>query len=203
MQVDTFLAQLAAERRHERARSRQPISLSEGFTLQTDLEVAVRNRWFISPVFAQALFPPRAACFGVPDNDNEQVSSWAALYGDTCNWALFPSPQCPVLEINLSLARHSLEWLAHHEGWDWRRTLRFGAGNLWFAVLRPPGRETRLRATRLPGLRLLYNNNASLLIPPSRIRDESRLEYVDPRAPLGEAPHSLFVPSSAGEPPWR
>lgn len=200
MHVETFLAQLAAERRHHQACSRNPINLSNGFNLDPNLELSIRNSWFISPVFAQALFPPRAACVGVPANDPEQISYWAALYGDTCNWGLFPSPQCPVLEINLSLARHSLEWIAHQDGWDWRRTLRFRAGNLWFAMLRPPSGEIRLRATRLPGLRLLSNTNSSLLVPPSQILGESRLEYDDLVSRPAEAPASLFAPGIGEEP---
>lgn len=193
MQTEIFLAQLAAERRHEQARSRKAIHPPKDFALQPDLELAVRRRWFVSPVFAQTIFPPRAACVGVPDNDPEQIAHWAALYGDTCNWAFFPSPECPVLEINLPLARQSLEWLADRDGWDWLRTLRFRAGDLWFAMLRPPAGEICLRATRLPGLRLLYNNS-SLLVPPSRIRDQSHLEYADPRPEPTAVPASIFDP---------
>lgn len=194
MQVNTFLTQLAAQRRHEQALARSAITLPDGFRLDADLELAVRYRWLVSPVFAQTIFPPRAACAGVPDNNPEQISSWAANYGDTCNWAFFPSPECPVLEISLPLARYSLEWLLDRDNWDWRRTLRFRAGNLWFAMLSGPASATCLRTTQLPGLRLLYNGNSGLLIPPSRICDANPLEYADPRLEPTPVPASIFDP---------
>lgn len=135
----------------------------------------------------------------MPDNDPEQIYYWAAIHSDTCNWAVFPSPECPVLEISFPLTRYSLEWLSDRDNWDWRRTLRFRASNLWFAMLIGPVGARCLCTTQLPGLRLLHNGNSGLLIPPSRIRDGSLLEYADLRLEPTAVPASLFGPGSGVE----
>jgi hypothetical protein len=68
MDVETFLAALAASRRAEQARHLPARALPADFRLRRELEIAIQYRWFLQPVLADSIYAGNSARVGVPDN---------------------------------------------------------------------------------------------------------------------------------------
>ena len=199
MHPETFLQQLIARRRFEQAQACSSTVLGADFKLPAALSVAIQNHWVISPVLARSPFAPRAAYVGEPDLNPAVIAYWAATYPDA-NFALVPGPESGVfgLQIDPRKAKYLLQSLDEEEGWDWQQTLRFRAGNSWYAMLAWPEAGLRTSSPSLPGI--VVHSRGPILIPPSQSVDDIRLEYDDPRLGPADPPVSLFVSDAVVEP---
>lgn len=195
--IDTFLAALAAKRRAEQARNRPALTLSPGFPLPRELEIAAKHGWFLQPVLAHSIYASEDARVGVPDNTRAQIESWAAAYPD-CNWELTTGRDSGViaLKADMRVAFESLRQLCCNDWSTLERTLRFEAGAHGRVALFQYG-ENILRS-RLPGFRVM-SNGETILVPPSRLSRDIEFFYSDPFAVLAEPPQWLLAPKISDE----
>ena len=186
----TYVRNLNLDRRLEQARSLPAAEDANPFSLDPDLDLAIKRGFFIQPALAEKI--SRFSLIGVPENSPHQIASWAAAYKN-CNWAFaLEDSGVLALEIEPDLSLDAIAWISHRSGLEWKRTLQFYSGSHHYALLAKPQSEFRNPGATFPGLSLL--SRGSLIIPPSR-RSGVTLRYTDRRAPILEAPPSLFLPS--------
>ena len=186
----TYVRNLNLGRRLEQAASLAALEPANSFSLDPDLNLAVVRGFYIQPVLAEKI--SRFSLVGVPENSPEQIVAWAAEHKN-CNWALaLEDSGVLALEIEPDLSLDAIAWISHRSGLEWKRTLQFNSGNHHYALLARPQAEFRNPGTTFPGLSVL--SRGSLIIPPST-RSGVTLRYTDQRAPILEAPPSLFLPS--------
>ena len=186
----TYIRNLNLDRRREQASSLAAVESANPFNLDLDLNLAVVRGFYIQPVLAEKI--SRFSLVGVPENSPEQIAAWAAAHKN-CNWALALEDSGVVaLEIEPDLSLDAIAWISHRSGLEWKRTMQFNSGRRHYALLARPETEFRNPGTTFPGLSVL--SRGSLIIPPST-RSGRTLRYTDRRAPILEAPPSLFLPS--------
>ncbi len=186
----TYVRNLNLDRRREQACSLPSVEPANPFYLDPDLNLAVVRSFYIQPVLAEKI--SRFSLLGVPENSPEQIAAWATAHKN-CNWALaLEDSGVLALEIEPDLSLDAIAWISHRSGFEWKLTLQFKLGSRHYAFLARPRTEFRNPGTSFPGLSVL--SRGSLIIPPST-RSGVTLRYSDRRAPILEAPPSLFLPS--------
>jgi hypothetical protein len=186
----TYIQNLSQVRRLEQARSLHAAEPANPFGLDPDLNLAVGQGFYIQPVLAEKI--SRFSLVGVPENSPEQIAAWAAAHKN-CNWALaLEDSGVLALEIDPDLSLDAIAWISHRSGLEWKRTLQFYSGSHHYALLARPQTEFRNPGATFPGLSVL--SRGPLIIPPSTSVGVA-LRYTDRRAPILEAPPSLFLPS--------
>jgi hypothetical protein len=184
----TYVRNLSLGRRLEQASSLPAAEAANPFNLDPDLNLAIDRGFFIQPVLAEKI--SRFSLVGVPENSPEQIAAWASTLKN-CNWALtLEDSGVLALEIEPDLSLDAIAWISHRSGLEWKRTLQFYSGSHHYAFLARPQSEFRNPGTTFPGLSLL--SRGTLIIPPST-RSGVNLGYTDRRAPILEAPPSLFL----------
>lgn len=192
--VDSFLAEVAENRRRAQSAARSRYALPAGHRrLPLALDLMIANGGLVQPVLARSPFAPRSARVGVPSREREQIEYWYACCGDEANWLLdTESSRIIALEFSPYAPPHGL-FRRSGEYQAFERTLRFDTPKRSFALFSVP-----------PGLRMAsgwFSNvhwRTPVLIPPSRVlwgadgHYEFEFSYVDPDAPLLPAPETLL-----------
>src|ERR1035438_1739130 len=187
--VATFYAELAESRRREQALERTGFVKPPDLSLPIGLEIAMKNRWMISPVMACSVLADYSARVGYGSAERDQIEYWYVRHART-NWLLHTGESDVVaLEIDFRVARHCLAYLASDDC-SWQRTLHLAKKGRWqylFAC------ETDLPSLdeRYCGLSL-HSGKASILLPPSRTLTGVEIAYADQYAQLLPAPEWLF-----------
>lgn len=64
--------------------------------------------------------------------------------------------------MNTQIAMPALRTLCGND-WEWRKTLRFRSGDVYFYAFRHSGRRVRFLGSRFPGLRIHWTGSVVLL----------------------------------------
>jgi hypothetical protein len=185
--VATFLTEVAESRLCAQIAARAGFVVPPDLCLPRALELPIKHRWLISPVLARSEYAVHSARIGVPTSEREQIEYWFVRYGAEANWLLETGAGVIALEIELSLARHSLAYLAGDD-WSWQRSLHFAVLGKRHVLFEYGGGLTL--PVRYPGLRL-HSSNSPILIPPSKTPSSIELRWANLHAPLLPPPNWL------------
>ena len=127
------------------------------------------------------------------------------LFRSECNWTLHVGASgIVVLEIDTRIGYAPLSVLCRNSFGRWTKTLQFRDDTSRFLLFRGAGRRVRFLGQRYRGLKI-HSGNAFIFLPPSwfvsdRLGSSRRLVYIDPHAPLMDAPDWMWEPefSSGG-----
>lgn len=158
----------------------------------------------IAPALAHSKYASARAYVGTPSSDLDLIAEAAAQHRE-CNWTLnVGASGVVVLEIDTRIGYAPLSVLCRNSFGRWTRTLQFRDDTSRFLLFRGAGRRVRFLGQRYRGL-TIHAGNAFLFIPPSwfvsdRLGSSRRLVYIDPHAPLMDAPDWMWEPefSSGG-----
>lgn len=185
----TSLIELNAQRRRERSQS--PAEYVPPPFLHPALEVAIRNRFLVSPAIRLTPRGNSWQSFGIPSRDRGQIELWVDTWIglgwmlEACSPSQADSPDGVIaLTVDSDQARYSLAELADEDS-EWQRTLRFAHGSRWIFLFR---NSSGLRSLNgYPGLRYA---TGSILIPPTWT-PSGELAYSGAYAPLLSPPSWL------------
>jgi len=169
-----------------------PAGLDPSLVRAAELELV------IAPVLAHSKYSSARACVGTPTSDLGLITQAAAQHRE-CNWTLHVDASgIVVLEIDTRIGYAPLSVLCRNSFGRWTRTLQFRDDTSRFLLFRGAGRRLRFLGQRYRGLKI-HAGNAFLFIPPSwfvsdRLGSSRRLVYIDPNAPLVDAPDWLWEP---------
>ncbi len=199
-EIETFLEEVAAERRTQQARLRAAFPVPSPVELPPELELTLRHGLSLCPVACATLRPPDRAILATPSSDREQVAWWWARrqrLSPNLNWGVATERQgIAVLEVDTRQAIASLQDLTNEDD-AWERTLRVEARWIWFSLFRYDGEPVRRLAGQYPGFML--HRRAVIVVPPSTVDYYGRLLYADPSAPLLNLPRWLMESNNAAE----
>ena len=166
--------------------------------LDPSLVRAAQLGFAIAPALAHSKYASARACVGCPVNGLELIAQAAAQHRD-CNWTLNAGASgVVVLEIDTRIGYAPLSVLCRNSFGRWTKTLQFRDDTSRFLLFRGAGRRVRFLGQRYRGLRI-HSGNAFIFLPPSwfvsdRLGSSRRLVYIDPNAPLMDAPDWMWEP---------
>lgn len=196
-----------------------PADLDPSLVRAAELELV------IAPALAHSKYASARAYVGTPTSNLDLIAA-AAAQNRECNWTLnVGASGVVVLEIDTRIGYTPLSVLCRNSFGRWTKTLQFRDDVSRFLLFRGAGRRVRFLGQRYRGLKI-HAGNAFLFIPPSwfvsdRLGSSRRLVYIDPNAPLVEAPDWIWepefnsggsqdgvdapgrIPSSAQPAPWE
>ena len=166
--------------------------------LDPSLVRAAELELVIAPVLAHSKYASARAYVGTPSSNLDLIAQAAAQHPE-CNWTLnVGASGIVVLEIDTRIGYAPLSVLCRNSFGRWTKTLQFRDDTSRFLLFRGAGRRVRFLGQRYRGLKI-HAGNAFLFIPPSwfvseRLGSSRRLAYIDPNAPLVDAPGWLWEP---------
>ncbi len=166
--------------------------------LDPSLVRAAQLEFVIAPVLTHSKYSSARAYVGTPASHLEMIAQAAAQHPE-CNWTLHVGASgIVVLEIDTRIGYAPLSVLCRNSFGRWTRTLQFRDDVSRFLLFRGAGRRVRFLGQRYRGLRV-HAGNAFIFVPPSwyvsdRLGSSRRLAYIDPNAPLVDAPDWLWEP---------
>lgn len=172
--------------------------------LDSSLVRAAQLGLAIAPTLAHSKYASARAYVGCPSSDLDLIAHAAAQHHE-CNWALdIGASGIVVLEIDTRFGYAPLSVLCRNSFGRWTKTLQFRDDTSRFLLFRGAKRRVRFLGQRYRGLKI-HAGNAFIFIPPSwfvsdRLGSSRRLVYIDPHAPLMDAPDWIWEPefSSGG-----
>jgi hypothetical protein len=179
-----------------------PADLDPALVRAAELELV------IAPVLAHSKYASARAHVGTPTSNLHLIAQAAAQHGE-CNWSLHVGvSEIVVLEIDTRIGYAPLAVLCRNSFGRWTKTLQFRDDTSRFLLFRGAGRRVRFLGQRYRGLKI-HSGNAFIFTPPSwyvsdRLSSSRRLAYIDPNAPLVDAPDWIWEPEfSSGRRPDR
>ena len=166
--------------------------------LDPSLVRAAELELVIAPVLAHSKYASARAYVGTPSSNLDLIAQAAAQHPE-CNWTLnVGASGIVVLEIDTRIGYAPLSVLCRKGFGRWTRTLQFRDDTSRFLLFRGAGRRVRFLGQRYRGLKI-HAGNAFLFIPPSwfvseRLGSSRRLVYINPNAPLVDAPDWMWEP---------
>ena len=152
----------------------------------------------IAPTLAHSKYASARACVGCPSSDLDLIAQAAAQHRE-CNWTVHVGASgIVVLEIDTRIGYAPLSVLCRNSFGRWTKTLQFRDDVSRFLLFRGAGRRVRFLGQRYRGLKI-HSGNAFIFLPPSwfvsdRLGSSRRLVYIDPHAPLVDAPDWMWEP---------
>ena len=152
----------------------------------------------IAPALAHSKHASARAHVGCPSSDLDLIAQAAAQHRE-CNWTLHVGASgIVVLEIDTRIGYAPLSVLCRNSFGRWTKTLQFRDDVSRFLLFREAGRRVRFLGQRYRGLKI-HSGNAFIFLPPSwfvsdRLGASRRLVYIDPYAPLVDAPDWMWEP---------
>lgn len=152
----------------------------------------------IAPALAHSKYSSARAHVGIPTSSPDLIAQAAAQQRD-CNWTLhIGASGVVVLEIDTRIGYAPLSVLCRNSFGRWTKTLQFRDDTSRFLLFREAGRRVRFLGQRYRGLKI-HAGNAFIFVPPSwfvsdRLGSSRRLVYIDPDAPLVDAPDWMWEP---------
>jgi len=176
----------------------EPVDLDSSLVRAAQLGLA------IAPSLAHSKYASARAYVGYPSSDLDLIAQAAAQHRE-CNWTLCVGASgVVVLEIDTRIGYAPLSVLCRNSFGRWTKTLQFRDDVSRFLLFREAGRRVRFLGQRYRGLKI-HSGNAFIFLPPSwfvsdRLGSSRRLVYIDPHAPLVDAPDWMCEPefSSGG-----
>jgi hypothetical protein len=166
--------------------------------LDPSLVRAAELELVIAPVLAHSKYASARAYVGTPSSNLDLIAQAAAQHPE-CNWTLnVGASGIVVLEIDTRIGYAPLSVLCRNSFGRWTKTLQFRDDTSRFLLFRGAGRRVRFLGQRYRGLKI-HAGNAFLFIPPSwfvseRLGSSRRLVYINPNAPLVDAPDWMWEP---------
>ena len=166
--------------------------------LDPSLVRAAELELVIAPVLAHSKYASARAYVGTPSSNLDLIAQAAAQHPE-CNWTLnVGASGIVVLEIDTRIGYAPLSVLCRNSFGRWTKTLQFRDDTSRFLLFRGAGRRVRFLGQRYRGLKI-HAGNAFLFIPPSwfvseRLGSSRRLVYINPSAPLVDAPEWMWEP---------
>jgi len=175
-----------------------PADLDPSLVRAAELELV------IAPVLAHSKYSSARTYVGCPASSIDRIAEAAAQHRE-CNWTLHVgASEIVVLEIDTRIGYAPLSVLCRNRFGRWTKTLQFRDDVSRFLLFRGARRRVRFLGQRYRGLKI-HAGNAFIFIPPSwfvsdRLGSSRRLVYIDPHAPLMDAPDWMWEPefSSGG-----
>ncbi|MFP5211225.1 MAG: bifunctional DNA primase/polymerase [Acidobacteriota bacterium] len=152
----------------------------------------------IAPALAHSKYASARAYVGTPTSNLDLIAA-AAAQNRECNWTLnVGASGVVVLEIDTRIGYAPLSVLCRNSFGRWTKTLQFRDDVSRFLLFRGAGRRVRFLGQRYRGLKI-HTGNAFIFIPPSwfvsdRLGSSRRLVYINPNAPLVDAPDWIWEP---------
>ena len=175
-----------------------PAGSSEPADIDLSLVRAAQLGFAIAPALAHSKYASARAYVGTPTSDLDLIAQAAAQHRE-CNWTLHVGASgIVVLEIDTRIGYAPLSVLCRNSFGRWTQTLQFRDDTSRFLLFRGAGRRVRFLGQRYRGLRV-HAGNAFIFIPPSwfvsdRLGSSRRLVFIEPNAPLMDAPEWIFEP---------
>ena len=166
--------------------------------LDPSLVRAAELELVIAPVLAHSKYASARAYVGTPSSNLDLIAQAGAQHPE-CNWTLnVGASGIVVLEIDTRIGYAPLSVLCRNSFGRWTKTLQFRDDTSRFLLFRGAGRRVRFLGQRYRGLKI-HAGNAFLFIPPSwfvseRLGSSRRLVYINPNAPLVDAPDWMWEP---------
>jgi hypothetical protein len=166
--------------------------------LDPSLVRAAELELVIAPVLAHSKYSSARAYVGSPTSNLDLIAQAAAQHRE-CNWTLhIGASEIVVLEIDTRIGYAPLSVLCRNSFGRWTKTLQFRDDISRFLLFRRTGQRVRFLGQRFRGLKI-HTGNAFIFIPPSwfvsgRLGSSRRLVYIDPNAPLMDAPDWMWEP---------
>ena len=195
LSTTSYVAPAFASSAFSSAGSFDPVDLDQSLARAAELE------FVLSPVLAHSKYSSARAYVGTPTSDLNLIAEAAAQHPE-CNWTLnVGASGIVVLEIDTRIGYAPLSVLCRNSFGRWTRTLQFRDDTSRFLLFRGAGRRVRFLGQRYRGLKI-HAGNAFIFIPPSwfvsdRLGSSRRLVYIDPHAPLMDAPDWMWEPESS------